>query len=188
MVVPASPDQEETSRRIWNNHYCMTDDYSFRALNVDDLNVLAQWLKSPDVAYWYPDPDYIDDLEEHLDDDRVRQQIVSFRGTPFAYLQDYDVHGWEDHHLSFLPKGSRGLDTFIGSGEMLDQGHGTKFLHAAIQKLFNEGVPALGIDPDPLNKRAIKAYLNIGFAGDGEIQTEWGIVRIMHLSVDMFKP
>lgn len=160
----------------------MTGEYTFRPFNEDDLDMVARWLTSPDVAVWYRDPDYIDELEDHLADKRIRQQIVSFKGVPFAYLQDYDVYGWKDHHLSFLSNGARGLDTFIGASDMIGSGHGTRFIRSAVKKLFQDGAPALGIDPDPQNIRAIRAYQKVGFKGDREVQTEWGRFRIMHLN------
>lgn len=159
----------------------MSDDYEFRAMTADDLPMLAQWLQTPDVAYWYSDPDYIDELEEHLLDDRINQRIVSFQGVPFAYQQDYDIHGWPNHHLGFLPSGSRGLDTFIGRAKMIGTGHGKAYLALATQHLLGQEVPALGIDPHPENKRAIRAYEHVGFQGDRVLETEWGRVRIMQL-------
>ena len=159
----------------------MSNDYEFRAMTSDDLPMLADWLQTPHVAYWYSDPDYIDELEEHRQDDRIDQKIVLFQGTPFAYLQDYDIDGWPDHHLGFLPSGSRGLDTFIGRAKMIGTGHGKAYLAQAAARLLGQNVPALGIDPHPENKRAIRAYEHVGFHGDKVLETEWGRVRIMQL-------
>lgn len=160
----------------------MLDKINFRKFGVTDLDMVAEWLKSPDVALWYQDADYVDDLEEQLEDSRINQQIVLNGEVPFAYVQDYDIHGWNDHHLSFLPRGARGLDTFIGPPEMLGKGLGTLYLQAITDWLFANKVPALGIDPDPNNKRAIRAYQNVGFRGKDEIETEWGSVRLLSLS------
>lgn len=160
----------------------MSDKINFRQFVAADLDIVSKWLSTPDVAFWFPDPDYVDDLEEHLEDNRINQQIVMFGETPFAYVQDYDIHGWIGHHLSFLPKGSRALDTFIGNSEMLGRGYGTAYIQAISDLLFANEIPALGIDPDPKNKRAIRVYQKVGFRGKREIETEWGRVRLLSLS------
>ncbi|WWR55751.1 hypothetical protein RV999_26300 (plasmid) [Sinorhizobium meliloti] len=40
-------------------------------------------------------------------------------------MQDYTVHGWDDHHFAHLAKGSRGIDQYIGDPEMVGVGHGS---------------------------------------------------------------
>lgn len=155
--------------------------YSFRAVVESDLALLGSWLKSAEVAKWYPDPEYIDDLEDHIEDSRIRMSLVMFDDTAFAYVHDYDIHGWPDHPLSFLPMGSRGLDTFIGEPTMLGCGHGPAYLGLTAKHLFESGAPAIGIDPDPQNTRAIRAYRKVGFSGRRIVDSEWGRVLLLSL-------
>ena len=162
----------------------MGKEYTFRRFNTEDLGLVAGWLRTPEVSKWYPDADYIEDIEEQIEDNRVCQKLVSFNDTPIAYLQDYDIHGWSDHHLSFLPKGSRGLDTFIGNSNMIGLGHGTRYLELYLISLFEKGIPALGIDPNIKNQRAIRVYQKIGFQGSDEIRTKWGHLRILSCRPD----
>jgi len=37
----------------------------------------------------FDDPDYIDDLEESLQDQRIRMQLVLHNEEPIAYMQGY---------------------------------------------------------------------------------------------------
>lgn len=155
--------------------------YSFKQFEKTDLQYVEPWLQTPEVISWYPDPEYIEDLEDHLDDDRVRMQIILHESEAFAYIHDYDIHGWADHHLSFLPKGSRGLDTFIGNPDMIGCGHGSAYIDLLVRELFSSGVPALGIDPHPNNGKAIRAYEKAGFQKIKQVSNKWGPNLLMSI-------
>jgi aminoglycoside 6'-N-acetyltransferase len=153
----------------------MTGGFRFRAATLDDLALLDRWRQQLHVREWWGDPEPY--AAEDLADPRVAIMIVEHDGTPFAYMQDYDVHGWEGHHFGYLPKGSRGIDQFIGEPGMIGRGHGTAFIRQRIVELFAAGVPAIGTDPDPKNARAIRSYQKAGFRIVGsEEDTEWGRV------------
>jgi aminoglycoside 6'-N-acetyltransferase len=111
--------------------------------------------------------------------------IVAHDGRPFAYAQDYDVHGWTPHPFSHLPPGSRGIDQYIGEPDMLDSGHGSAFVRAHCDRLFAAGAPAVGTDPSPDNVRARRAYEKAGFLTAGEARaTPWGIAVLMERWAD----
>ena len=112
---------------------------------------------------------------EGLRDARLASWIVELDGAPFAYLQDYDVHGWEGHHFAHLPAGSRGMDQFIGDAAMIGRGHGSALIARRMGELFAAGAPVLAVDPHPGNARAIAAYRKVGFEIAGEPrESEWG--------------
>lgn len=95
-------------------------------------------------------------------------------------MQDYTVHGWEDHHFAGLPKGSRGIDQYIGDPEMIGLGHGSAFIGARMKALFDAGVPVIATDPHPANERAIAVYKKLGFESSGSPEeTRWGLVLPM---------
>lgn len=153
--------------------------YRFSPVEHQDLPLLSVWLNEPLVSRWYTDPDYISDLEDSLKDNRIRMQLVLHDDVPIAYVQDYGIHQWDDHHLGFLPEHSRGIDTFMGSAEFMGKGHGVRYLLLLCTQLFSEGIPALGIDPHPENIRARSAYRKIGFEEQNEMNSEWGKVVLM---------
>ncbi|MGJ8533182.1 MAG: GNAT family N-acetyltransferase [Alphaproteobacteria bacterium] len=164
------------SDMILKQHY-----YQFEPLGEQHFDILRDWFRTPEVQKWYGGESNLKTIETHLSDDRISMMLIRLDGSPLAYLQDYEVSGWKDHHLDFLPHGSRGMDTFIGRQDMLSKGHGENYLRCQISRLFKAGIPAIGIDPHPDNRRAVRAYEKLGFKGDQERETEWGRVLLMSL-------
>ncbi|TYC58732.1 acetyltransferase [Rhodobacterales bacterium] len=155
-----------------------TSRYSFRPVSPDDFSLLSQWLSRPHVRQWWAPSEPFS--EQKLKDPRVRRRIVSTAEHPFAYIQDYTVHGWADHHFHALPEGSRGIDQFIGEPYMTGQGHGPAFISQRLQALFLEGVPVVATDPHPENANAISAYGKSGFTQFGTpCDTSWGRILPM---------
>lgn len=155
-----------------------TDPYQFRPAAAEDTGLVLRWQSLPHVRQWWGAPETLTAAD--LADPRCRVMIVAWRGRPFAYIQDYDVHGWPDHHFAYLPPGARGIDQFIGPEDMLGLGHGTALVRQRIGQLFAEGAPVVGTDPHPQNARAIAAYRKAGFTPAGpEEETAWGrVVRM----------
>ena len=146
-----------------------TGDYGFRPMTKADMPMARRWLDTPEVQRWWGDADgQVSLLEEYLDDPRMTMWVVSSRGLPFAYIQDYDPTAWAMHHFGDLPPGSRGIDQLIGEPDMLNSGHGSAFIRAHADRLMAEGAPVIGTDPDPQNARAIRAYQKAGFVATRE--------------------
>ena len=153
-------------------------DYDFRAATLDDLPMLRAWQAMPHVRAWWEDDEPYD--AAHLKDPRVVRLIVSHGGRPLAYIQDYTVHGWDGHPFAHLPKGSRGIDQYIGDPAMVGVGHGTAFIAARMRALFDAGAPVIAIDPHPDNARAIAVYRKVGFKPEGPArETKWGLILPM---------
>lgn len=158
-----------------------TRQYNFRKVTMQDLDMLMEWQARPHVRQWWDSDEPYD--AEQLDDLRVARWIVSLGQQPFAFTQDYAVHGWDNHHFSLLPKGSRGIDQYIGDPEMLALGHGSAFISARMRVLFDAGAPVIATDPHPDNKCAIAVYTKLGFEAFGPPQeTEWGLILPMKVS------
>jgi len=154
------------------------DQYSFRRATPDDLALLTEWQSRPHVREWWGSDEPYD--EEKLADPRVSRWIVSSFGRPFAFIQDYTVHGWADHHFAKLPNGSRGIDQYIGDPGMIGAGHGSAFIGARMQALFDAGAPVIATDPHPANERAIAVYRKLGFEPFGPPrETRWGPILPM---------
>jgi aminoglycoside 6'-N-acetyltransferase len=154
-------------------------DYRFRPVEEADLPLLRAWRRQEQVRLWWGEPD-VEDPEEAFADPNVAMWVVEWRGRPFAYAQDYDPHAWDGHPFAHLPPGSRGIDQYIGEPDMLDRGHGSAFVRAHCERLFAAGAPAVGTDPHPDNKRAIRAYEKAGFTVASEpLDTRWGRAVLM---------
>ena len=152
--------------------------YSFRSVTSDDLALLQAWQSHQHVREWWDTGGSYDEAD--LADPLVARWIVSIAERPFAFMQDYSVHGWDDHHFASLPKGSRGIDQYIGEPDMLGAGHGSAFIGARMQVLFAQGAPVIATDPHPDNVRAIAVYKKLGFEPSGSPQeTKWGLILPM---------
>lgn len=153
-------------------------EYVFRAAAMSDLPLLRTWQSFPHVREWWNNNEPFN--EEKLRDTRVSRWIVELSGKPFAYMQDYSVHGWEDHPFGHLPAGSRGIDQYIGDPEMIGCGHGIAFIRQRMHELFAAGAPVIAVDPHPANARAIAVYSKLGFRIAGvERETPWGSILPM---------
>ncbi|MBA3667505.1 MAG: GNAT family N-acetyltransferase [Sphingomonas sp.] len=154
-------------------------DYRFRPLARHDLPLVARWRAKPHVSEWWGDP-AVEPEADKLIDPRIAMWIVERDGWPFAFAQDYDVHGWKPHPFGHLPEGARGIDQYIGEPDMLDRGHGSAFVRQLVQMLIANGAPAVGTDPHPDNLRARRAYEKAGFlATGGPVETPWGTAILM---------
>lgn len=152
--------------------------YNFRKATLADLALIKAWRAQPHVREWWGEDEPSADVDSG--DPRVLRCIVSTGGKPFAFMQDYSVHGWPGHHFDHLSEGSRGIDQYIGDPEMLGRGHGTAFIRQRIQELFEDGAPVVATDPHPENERAIAVYKKLGFVPIGPaIHTKWGLVLPM---------
>ena len=142
--------------------------YGFRPMTADDFPLARRWLETAEVQRWWGDPDgEISLLEGDLEDPRMVMWIVSHEGRPFAYIQDYDLRAFSLEVFGPLPPGSRFIDQFIGEPDMIGRGHGSAFIRAHVDHLFAAGAPTVGVDPDPDNARAIRAYEKAGFVAAG---------------------
>jgi aminoglycoside 6'-N-acetyltransferase len=141
--------------------------------------LLERWRAMPHVVAWWGAPE-VEAAAEALADPRIALWIVEHDGRPFAYAQDYAPHDWDDHPFAHLPAGARGIDHYIGEPDMLDRGHGSAFIRAHCARLFAAGAPAIGTDPHPDNRRAIRACEKAGFSIASEpLDTRWGRAVLM---------
>ncbi|WP_157994764.1 GNAT family N-acetyltransferase [Paracoccus tegillarcae] len=147
--------------------------YGFRPVTRDDFPMLAGWLRQPAVAEWWKDTDQqIASLGEALDDPAMHLLIVLRENQPVAYVQHSVAAHWNEPHYDAAgtPDGTIAVDVFSGPDGM---GHGGEWLNAVAEHLL-ERAPALIIDPDPANLRAIRAYEKAGFQGTRVVPNEDG--------------
>jgi aminoglycoside 6'-N-acetyltransferase len=154
--------------------------YSFREVRADDMSRLRNWLRAPEVAHWWGDPiEQSQILEGDLTEPDMAMRIFSFKGKPFAYVQDYPIDRWPQPHFADLPRGSRAIDSFIGEPEMIGCGHGSVYLGLLAARLRLEGAAAIAIDPAVDNVRARRAYWKAGFVGEQIVKTSEGQAVVM---------
>jgi aminoglycoside 6'-N-acetyltransferase len=162
MTVPGSPLQQAA--------------YQFRPMLVRDLAMVRTWQMAPHVQAWWDD-DPITLASE--DEPGTDQYIVAAEGRPFAYLQCYLQSAHPGNGLGTHPAGTRGIDQFIGEPEMIGRGHGSHFIRRFVDELLLSGTPRVVTDPDPENRRAVRAYEKAGFERDRVVDTPDGPALLM---------
>ena len=126
--------------------------------------MLGVWLDCPHVAEWWDDSDGgVAEIRSAMSDPSTEPFIVEIDGRPIGYIQCYDPHLEEGHPYRDQPRGTLGIDQFIGELEFIGTGHGSRFIAAFAEDLFRRGAPRVIIDPHPTNGRAIRAYEKAGF-------------------------
>src|SRR6187200_1628686 len=145
-----------------------------------DLPLVRRWLAEPHVAQWWGDTcEQFELVSGDLAVEAMDQFIVATDARPFGYIQCYDPDVWPGNGLGDHPKGTRGIDQFIGELAMVDRGHGSAFIRVFIDRLLASGTPRVITDPDPANARAIRAYEKAGFRRDRLVDTPDGEALLM---------
>lgn len=158
----------------------------FVPLEESHIPLLRRWLKEPHVAeFWQETADEEEFRKKFLETSPERGVvpfIISINSKPVGYIQYYDackVGGgwWPDAKL-----GTFGVDQFIGDPELIGRGFGTEIIRNFVHKLFLDlKVTEIITDPDPKNKRAIRAYEKVGFKTVGEVKTPGGDALLMRI-------
>jgi aminoglycoside 6'-N-acetyltransferase len=157
----------------------MAAEYAFHPMTAEDLPMIRRWLETPEVVRWWgrSDEQYAlvsSDLE-HPD---MEQYIVALGEQRFGYIQCYKLNTW-NHLLGDHPPTTRGIDQFIGEPRMIDRGHGSSFIRQFVEYMLNAGTPRVVTDPDPDNRRAVRAYIKAGFQSERLVDTPDGQVLLM---------
>jgi aminoglycoside 6'-N-acetyltransferase len=154
--------------------------YVFRPMTTADLPLVRRWLAEPHVAQWWGDTcEQFELVSGDLEVEAMDQFIVATDARPFGYIQCYDPDVWPDNGLGDHPRGTRGIDQFIGELAMVDRGHGSAVIRVFIDRLLASGTPRVITDPDPANARAIRAYEKAGFRRDRLVSTPDGEALLM---------
>ena len=154
--------------------------YQFHPMTAADLPLVKRWLAEPHVVQWWGNTyEQFELVSGDLEVEAMDQFIVATDDRPFGYIQCYDPEAWPDNGLGDHPKGTRGIDQFIGELAMVGRGHGSAFIRTFIDRLLASGAPRVITDPDPANARAIRAYEKAGFHRDRLVDTPDGEALLM---------
>jgi len=157
----------------------MATDYLFRPMTASDLPLIRHWLALPHVREWWGDPrEQYTLVSGDLDEPAMDQYIFSTAGSPFAYLQCYDLTAWNSG-FGPHPSGTRGIDLFIGGPGMIERGHGSALVRCFVDDRLQQGAPRIVTDPDPANGRAVRACQKAGFEKDRMVETPDGPALLM---------
>ena len=158
----------------------MAPDYVFRPMTTSDLPLVRRWLAEPHVVQWWGNTlEQFELVSGDLEVEAMEQFVVAINDCPFGYLQCYDPDVWPENGLGDHPRGTRGIDQFIGEQDMVNRGHGSAFIRTFIDRLLAAGAPRVITDPDPANGRAVRAYEKAGFRRRHLVDTPDGTALLM---------
>jgi aminoglycoside 6'-N-acetyltransferase len=150
---------------------------------MDEYNLLAKWLSTPEVLKFYEGRNNPFDLDKVVKkfgprargENLVTPCIIEYDEQAVGYIQyykidpeEYDVKEKIDISKYQSPYG---IDLFIGEPDYWNKGIGSKLMKKMIQYLFEiKKADVIFIDPLTSNKRAIKCYEKSGFKAVGVIE------------------
>lgn len=160
-------------------------DFKPLILSESNISLLYSWLNKPHVReHWHEESITLNQIREKYEK-RIESKsdfpyIIEVDGRPIGYIQSYYApevgEGWWENE----PKGTWGLDMYIGEEDALGKGLGSEIAVQFAEKLFKEeNAKCVIVDPTPDNKRAIQTYENAGFSRVKEIITPDGKALLM---------
>ncbi|MDP6822002.1 MAG: GNAT family N-acetyltransferase [Dehalococcoidia bacterium] len=145
---------------------------SFRPLAVSDLDNVVVWAREEEVAFWWHETDSTEDVlrakweaRARSEDEKTRIFIISVDTADIGVIQTYRLADYPDHAAEVQLPDSSGIDVFIGIPEWRDRGVGTAIVRQFVAEVVfaDQSVQRCAIDPEPENRRAIRAYEKAGF-------------------------
>ncbi len=161
---------------------------TFQPVTAAHYGMLRDWLNRPHMREWWGEPEtelgYIKDMVEGRD--TTRPFLIMLDGKAVGYIQYWHVghhqnETWvkDNPWLMEFPAETVGVDLSIGDPENLSQGIGTAALEAFTLILREMGFETIIIDPDPDNRRAVRAYEKAGYHPIPRFQGKTGDVLLM---------
>ena len=145
---------------------------AFTPVTAAHFPLLLDWLQRPHVREWWGEPEtelgHIRDKVEGRD--TTRPFIIECGGRSVGYIQYWFLADNRDEAtlakapwLAELPADAVGIDLTIGEEELLSKGVGSAAVRLMTRRLLEAGHTNIIIDPDPANRRAVRAYEKAGF-------------------------
>lgn len=165
----------------------ITKSFNFRLMTESDFPLMFDWLNRPHVAEIWDGPmtqnQVIERYKKNIQDPNIFCFIVEYKNKPIGYIQNYNANLVGDGWWPGEPKGTWGVDQFIGEEDLIGKGLGSLFVQEFSDQMLNSSqVNRVITDPAPQNSKAIRAYEKAGFTKLGIIQTPDGPAQLMEKS------
>jgi aminoglycoside 6'-N-acetyltransferase len=146
---------------------------SFRPITPEDVPQIVRWLREEDVTRWWWDIAGKSDAE--LADEWITKAlnvehkefryIIVVDGNEIGNIQVSPLSNYPDCQAEVDIPNAAGVDVFIGEPEWRDRGIGSAMVRQFVDEIVfaMPGIETCTIDPDPENKRAIRAYEKAGY-------------------------
>ena len=168
-------------------------DIRFAPVTASDLPRLRRWMDAPHWREWWGDPEVeIERIRGMVEgSDTTRPYLFHLDGVPMGYIQVWIIadarhEPWitEAPWILELPDDAVGLDLSIGPESALSKGLGSRALRTLALQLWADGHRQIVIDPDPDNRRAVRAYEKAGFRVMPEFEGRTGDYLLMRFHPD----
>ncbi len=145
---------------------------SFRPLSMSDVDNVVGWSREEEVAFWWHESDTPEELIRSQwesrakgGDEKTRIFIIKVDTTDIGVIQTYRVADYPGAAEEIQTPDSAGIDVFIGSSEWRNRGVGTEVVRQFVEEIVfsDSSIQRCVIDPEPHNRRAIRAYEKAGF-------------------------
>jgi len=145
----------------------------FKKFTLEDVPLYYEWAEKSHVKnVWflegYQKKEYI--LEKIAGNGIEYPFLILADDNPIGFIQYWDVYARDQiekdkvDYFTGEPKGTFGIDIFIGEENYLGKGYGSQILVSFTKLLFeNYGAKKIVIDPSADNKQAIRSYEKAGF-------------------------
>jgi len=143
---------------------------SFRALGMQDMELLARWQSLPHVARWWTDPADVASITAKyasriLAEERTEVFLIQVEGGPVGLIQRYRHCDHPDWDRAVGIPNAAGIDYYIGEPDHLRRGVGSAAIAAfAIDTLHrNPDIDWVVAAPQQANVASWRALERAGF-------------------------
>jgi aminoglycoside 6'-N-acetyltransferase len=147
---------------------------SFTPLEEKHLSTLAEWLGTPHVKRWWPDPSDLASVAAKYrpiieGTDTTQGFVINHNGMPIGYIQSYRfVHepDWKKVVAGAIDvRDAAGIDYFIGREELTGRGLGAEAIRRFVTTLWDryEGITAVVVAVQQANSPSWRALERAGF-------------------------
>ena len=144
----------------------------FRRLVEEDLPQLYEWLGRPHVRKWYASPpgsfaEVVAKYGPRTADENPVKAFMFFEGeTAAGYVQTYAIEEFPEYEAALgAPKGTLGMDLFIGEALETGRGLGPRVVRRFVDEVVFGTYGALACIAGPAegNRHSIRAFEKAGF-------------------------
>ncbi len=135
-----------------------------RRASLADLAILQHWDAQPHVRAAKGDDDWRWQTELATPGRWHEMFIADVAGVAIGYLEIQDLALDDSRYWGEMEAGYRAIDLWIGNGDYLGKGYGTRMMELALMRCFADpAVKAVLVDPLADNTRALQFYVKLGF-------------------------
>jgi RimJ/RimL family protein N-acetyltransferase len=144
---------------------------SFRAMEIDDLRLMHEWLQRPHVCRWWSKRETYEEVRDSYSpaiegSDPTDLYLVLLEGREIGFIQTYLVVDYPEYaSLIGRGEGTAGVDLFIADSALTGKGIGSEILRRFVSQIvFAEATTRRCVaGPEAANIASVRAFEKAGF-------------------------